>query len=122
MTTVRSTAAFDTEALRRGVEERDSGAMIGLYADDAELRVVDRRSQPSSPQLLKGREQIAPYLDEVCGRDMAHRLERVVVDGDRAAFLESCAYPDGVRVLCAALLDLEDGRIVRQTCVQAWDE
>jgi ketosteroid isomerase-like protein len=122
MAPVRPAAAFDTEALRRGVEERDSGAMIGLYADDAEMQVVDRRSQPSSPQVLKGREQIAPYLDEVCGRDMAHRLERVVVDGDRAAFLESCAYPDGVRVLCAALLDLEDGRIVRQTCVQAWDE
>ena len=29
---------------------------------------------------------------------------------------------DGTNVLCATVLELADGRIVRQTAVQAWDE
>ncbi|MER6130286.1 nuclear transport factor 2 family protein, partial [Streptomyces sp. NPDC001795] len=32
--------AFDTEALRRGIEGRDAAALLSLYTDDAEIRVV----------------------------------------------------------------------------------
>ena len=117
-----TTTAFDTEALRRGIEERDAGTLRGLYAPDAEMTVVDKNATPSRPQVLRGRTAIGDYLDETCGRDMTHRLERVVVSGDTAAFTQACAYPDGTRVLCLAMLDLRDGLIVRQTAIQAWDE
>lgn len=113
---------FDAEALRRGIEERDSGALRALYAPDAELTVVDRNAPPSSPRVLRGATAIGEYLDETCGRDMKHHLERVVVDGDTAAFTQACQYPDGNRVLCLAMLDLRAGLIVRQTAIQAWDE
>jgi len=52
---------------------------------------------------------------------MTHELERVVVSSDHAAFIETCRYPDGTRVQCVAVLDLDDGRIVRQSGVSAWD-
>ena len=71
--------------------------------------------------MLHGRTAIGEYLDETCGRDMTHRLERVVVSGDTAAFTQACRYPDGTRVLCLAMLDLRDGLIVQQTAVQEWD-
>ena len=115
-------AAFDTEALRRGIEERDADTMRALYTQDAEMTVVDRNTPPSRPRVLRGRTAIGEYLDDVCGRDMTHRLERVVVSGDTAAFTQACRYPDGARVLCLAMLDLRDGLIVRQTAVQQWDE
>ena len=116
------TTAFDTEALRRGIEERDAGTLRGLYAPDAEMTVVDRNAPPSRPRVLRGRTAIGEYLDETCGRDMTHSLERVVVSGDTAAFTQACSYPDGTRVLCLAMLDLRAGLIVRQTAIQAWDE
>ncbi|WP_037605001.1 nuclear transport factor 2 family protein [Streptacidiphilus rugosus] len=124
MSTLQTTPAFDTEALRRGIEERDAAALRALYADDAEVTLVDRRDQPSRPLELRGAAAITAYLDEISGRDMEHRLERVVVDasGEHAAYLEACRYPDSTRVLCASVLDLRDGRIVRQTGIQAWDE
>jgi hypothetical protein len=114
-------AAFDTEALRRGIEERDTDTLRTLYAPDAEMSVVDRTSPPSRPRILRGRTAIGEYLDDICGRDMVHRLERVVTDGDHAAFTQACSYPDGTQVLCLAMLDLRDGLIVRQTAVQEWD-
>ena len=116
-----TTTAFDTEALRRGIEERDAGTLGGLYAPDAEMTVVDRNTPPSKPRVLRGRTAIGEYLDDVCGRDMTHRLDRVVVSGDTAAFTEACRYPDGTGVLCLAMLDLRDGLIVSQTAVQEWD-
>ena len=61
-------------------------------------------------------------LDDVYSRDMTHKLEECVVQGDRAAFSESCEYSDGVRVLADSMLRLRDGKIVEQTLIQAWDE
>jgi hypothetical protein len=115
-------STFDVEALRRGIEERDAATLLSLYDERAELSIVDRNDTPSRPRILRGREEIGAYLGDVCGRDMTHKLEKVVVGNGGAAYTEACQYPDGTRVLCAAMLDLEDGRIVRQSGVQAWDQ
>jgi hypothetical protein len=113
---------FNAEALRRGIEERDASALLGLYAEDAELHVVDRNDQPSKPKIIRGRRAIGEYLADVCGRDMTHTIERLVVGDTGAAFIQVCQYPSGARVLCTAVLDLRDGLIIRQSGVQAWDE
>ncbi len=112
---------FDIESLRRGIEHRDADTLLALYAPDAEYQVVDRDNPPSKPVSLRGRAAIGEYLRDVCGRDMTHRLTHIVADTERAAFLQSCTYPDETKVLCAAVLELRDGQIVRQTGVQAWD-
>ncbi|MET7684864.1 nuclear transport factor 2 family protein [Streptomyces sp. NPDC005423] len=113
---------FDTEALRRGIEEQTATTLLSLYADDAEIHVVDHTAQPSNPKVLHGRDEIGAMLDDVYSRDMTHKLEECVVQGDRVAYAESCQYPDGVRVLAESMLMLRDGRITRQTMIQAWDE
>jgi hypothetical protein len=60
--TDRGTAGgLDLEALRRAHERRDLDLRLGLYADDAGLRRVDRNNPPSSPFELRGKEQIAGY-------------------------------------------------------------
>jgi ketosteroid isomerase-like protein len=120
--TTTTSQSFDAEAFRRGIEERDAATLLALYADDAELHVVDRNDQPSQPKIVRGRAAIGEYFADVCGRDMTHAIERLVVSGDNAAFVQSCRYPGGARVLCVAVLDLKNGLIARQTGVQAWDE
>jgi hypothetical protein len=117
-----STQPFDAEALRQGIEERDADRLLALYAEDAELHVVDRNDQPSHPKVIRGRAAIGEYFADVCGRDMTHSVERLVVGDDGAAFTQSCQYPSGARVLCVAVLDLAGGLITRQYGVQAWDE
>ncbi|MEU9733102.1 nuclear transport factor 2 family protein [Streptomyces sp. NPDC048002] len=115
-------SGFDTEVLRRGIEGDTAAALLSLYADDAEMRVVDRNTQPSSPRVLHGRDEIGELLADVYSRDMTHKMERCVVDGDNVAYSESCRYSDGVRVLSESMLTLRDGKIVEQTMIQAWDE
>ena len=115
-------SAFYTEALRQGIEGQTAATLLSLYADDAELRLVDHNTQPSKPRVLHGRDEIAQLLDDVYSRDMTHKLEECIVQGDRAAYSESCRYPDGVRVLAESMITLRDGKIVEQTMIQAWDE
>jgi ketosteroid isomerase-like protein len=122
MTEQQTAGGLDFEALKRAIEQSDADSLTSFYAEDAELLTVNRNSTPSSPEVLRGKEAIAEYLADVCGRDMTHRIENEVVGRDRIAFNEACEYPDGLRVLAAATLDVRDGQIVRQVNVEAWDE
>ncbi|HKH10457.1 MAG TPA: nuclear transport factor 2 family protein [Rubrobacter sp.] len=112
---------LDFEVLRRAIEDRDAETLVGLYADDAEVITVNRNSTPSSPQILRGKEEIGGYLRDVCGREMTHRVENEVLGAGRVAFQEACEYPDGVKVLGAETLEVRDGKIVRHVGVEAWD-
>lgn len=107
--------------LKRAIEGRDAGTLASLYADDAVMRIIDRDNPPSAPRELKGRTDIAAFFDDVCGRAMVHEVESGIEDDNRLAFTQACAYPDGTRVFCSAMLELADGKITRQTIVQAWD-
>ena len=107
--------------LKRAIEGRNPRALAGFYANDAVLRVIDRDNPPSKPNNIKGKKAIAAYFNDVCGRDMTHKLLGGVADKKRIAFTQSCAYPDGTKVYCSAMIELKGGKIARQTVVQAWD-
>jgi ketosteroid isomerase-like protein len=120
--TTNTSQGFDIGSLVRAIEERDAAAQLSLYDEDAEVTLVDRLNPPGRPRVLRGRDQIRGWIEDVCARDMSHRVQQQLVDGDRAAFTEACNYPDGANVMCAAFVELHDGRIKRMTGVQAWDE
>ena len=109
---------LEFEAMRRAVEESDYDALVALYADDAELRTVNKKSPPSSPQVLRGKEEISEMLRDVCGRAMTHHVEDEIVGENRVAFNEACEYPDGLKVLTATTLELQNGKISRQVNIE----
>jgi ketosteroid isomerase-like protein len=110
------------DALKQAIERRDGRMLSSFYTDDAVLQIVDRNNPPSRPRELNGRTAIATFWDDICSRAMTHRVETSIANGNRLAFSQACAYPDGMKVLCLALCELKGGRIARQTVVQAWDE
>jgi SnoaL-like domain len=114
--------SLDFEAMRRAIEGSDYEALVSFYADDAELRLVNKNSTPSSPMVLRGKGEISEMLRDVCGRAMTHHVEDEILGENRVAFNEACEYPDGLKVLTATTLDLRDGMIVSQTNIEAWDE
>jgi ketosteroid isomerase-like protein len=112
---------FDTGALQRGIERGDVEALMGLYADDATVEIVDQTTPPTTPRMLQSKKEIRAFYDDVSCRDMDHRLEHVIATEGGAAFLERCEYPGGPKVVVASTLELDDGRITRQVMVQSWD-
>jgi hypothetical protein len=117
-----TTTRFDLGRLTKGIETRDAGEQLALYAPDATVTVADPNDQPRSPRVLRGREQIGPWLEDIYGREMSHSVGNIVQDDDGAAFTVRCSYPDGTNVLCATVLSTADGMVVEQTIVQVWDE
>jgi ketosteroid isomerase-like protein len=109
-------------AIKRAIEGRDGRALAGFYADDAVLRIVDRSNPTSRPREVKGRSAISTFWDDICSRAMTHKIEASITEGNRLAFTQACAYPDGAKVFCFAMLELKAGKISEQTVVQAWDE
>lgn len=115
-------ATLDLETLRLGHEKRDADILAGLYADGAQITVVDNTRPPSSPMLLNGKAEIAEFWRDICGRDMTHRVQDEVVGDGRVAFCVACEYVDGTRVLAAQICDVNgQGQITREVVVQAWD-
>lgn len=113
---------FELSAFSRAIEERDAQHQLGVYADDAEVRIVDRNHPPRSPQILRGKPAIRAWIEDICSRDMTHRVVRPVVGDGRVALTEECRYPDGTSVLCACSAELRGGLISNQSVVQVWDE
>lgn len=109
-------------AIKQAIEERDGRRLSSFYTDDAVVRVIDRNNPPSKPREVRGRAAISTFWDDICSRAMTHSVDTTVREGDRMAFTQACAYPDGTRVFCIATLELRGDRIARQTVVQAWDE
>ena len=84
--------------LKRAIEGRKAPALADFYADDAVVRVIDRDNPPSQPRNLEGKSAISAYFGDVCGRSMTHKVDNGIAVGNRLAFTQSCAYPDGTKV------------------------
>jgi ketosteroid isomerase-like protein len=122
MTTMTGTKAVNGAAITQAIEGRDGRMLASFYNEDAVVRVIDRNNPPSKPREIRGKAGIDTFWDDICSRAMTHKVESIVAEGNRLAFTQACAYPDGAKVYCLSMLELADGRIARQTCVQAWDE
>jgi ketosteroid isomerase-like protein len=122
MTEQKTADTLDFGALRRAAERNDAAALADHYADDAEVLIVNRDTPPSSPHVLRGRAQIAEFLEDACSRDIESRIQDEVISKSRVAFNEECEYPDGLKVLTATTLEVQGGKITHQISVEAWDE
>ncbi len=107
--------------LRTAVENRDAASLKALYADNAVITIIDSINTPSKPRVITGARDIGAFLDDVCSRDMTHTIDTGVVEGRMLAFVESCKYSDGTRVIASNTAEFGPNGIVNQTVVQAWD-
>jgi hypothetical protein len=117
----KTTNGLDFEALRRAIERCDFDLMLGFYAEDAKLSIVNAGASQASPFELSGKAEIAKYLRAVFGQGASHRVEREVVGKNRVMFREVSEYPDGSRVRVKTTLEVPDGKIVRQVDVVSQD-
>lgn len=109
--------ALDFEALRLGIERCDPDLVLGFYAEDAELSIVNAGAPHASPFVLRGRAEIAKHLRTVFGQGTSHRVEHEVFDEGRVTFREACEYPDGDLVWVETSQEVRDGKIARQVDV-----
>ena len=112
----------DLSVVRSAIEGSDARSISALYSPNATIRIVDRDHPPGQPLEIQGIEAITSFYEEISLRPITHVIDQGIESHDRIAFTERCLYPNGSAVLCMSMLELDEGRIARQLCVQAWDE
>jgi ketosteroid isomerase-like protein len=120
MSTIETT--FDIHDLREFVAAGDVEAFGALLADDVEWRLIDQRTPPAAPAVRRGRDEVVAMVRGAVEHGIASHVTDGFVAADRGAIQITCTYPTGEQVVEHALVEIRDGRIVRWSGVQAWDE
>jgi hypothetical protein len=107
-------AGFDFGALRDAIERRDPESLVGFYALDAELRIVNAAATEGPAFRLSGRAEIGRYLRAMCLQRASCAVEEETVQDEHVVFQEVCEYPDGSRVSIETTLELREGKICHQ--------
>ena len=119
--TVQTRTSFDVETLKRGYEEWDVEALLDLYAEDVELIQIDRDHPPSAPRTRRGKDVLRGMLEHCAAAGVKATVENPVADEQRAAATITCEFPGGRKVLANAVLEIADGRVVRELDVLSGD-
>jgi ketosteroid isomerase-like protein len=119
--TAKTSTKFDIDAFKRAYEQWDVETLLGLYADDVELVQIDRDNPPSEPRTQHGKEVFRGMFEHCAAAGVKAKVENGVADGDRAAATVTCEFPGGRTVVANSILELEDGRIVRERDITAGD-
>ena len=119
--TVHTATAFDIEAFKRGYEEWDIEALLGLYSDDVEVVQIDRDNPPGAPRLRQGKEVLRGMFEHCAAAGVKATVENTVTGDHRAAATVTCEFPGGRRVVANGIFDIENGRIVRERDVVSGD-
>src|SRR5215218_7024684 len=112
--TVQPATSFDLGAFKRAYEGWDIEALLGLYTDDVELVQIDRDNPPSSPRVRQGKEVFRGMFEHCAAAGVKATVENTVAGQDRASATVTCEFPGGRKVVANAILDLREGRIVRE--------
>jgi ketosteroid isomerase-like protein len=119
--TVKSATTFDLDAFKRAYEGWDIETLLGLYADDVELVQIDRDNPPSSPRLRQGKDVLRGMFEHCAAAGVKATVENTIAGEDRAAATITCEFPGGRKVVANGILEVKDGRIVRERDVLAGD-
>ena len=111
---------FDFDLLKRSFENWDLEVLSQLYHDDLEQIEIDDVTPPANPR-VRTKAELWQIYERGCQAGVRIGVENEVVGENRIACTFSCNFDDGRRVLANSIMDLRDGRIVRQFDVQARD-
>ena len=88
---------------------------------DAEWIEYKPSAPPRAPVRMVGRERIAEFIASLEKSDIQTAIADEVLERGRAAFSVDVTLPDGKRVFEHTIVHIEDGRIVCQVDVEAWE-
>ena len=112
---------FDFAAFKDAFERKDAERWAEFYAEDAEWIEYKSSAPPRDPVRMVGRGRIAEFIASLEKSDIEITLADEILGSERAAFSVDVTLPDGKRVFEHTIVHIEDGRIVRQVDVEAWD-
>jgi ketosteroid isomerase-like protein len=108
---------FDIDGLSRAIELGDTRYQLALYADDAEVSVVDVDQPSRSPRVLHGKPAIASWIEALQSQTALRRVLDREVEVDRVVLTEECQTSDGSNFRIASTAEVRGGQITRELVI-----
>lgn len=118
---VSTPSTFSLDAYKRGYKTWDVETLVSLYADEVEQIQLDDATPPSAPGVYRGKERLEEMFRRCKENGVKATVENPVPGTERAAATVTCEFPSGRRVVANVILELEDGKIVRELVTSARD-
>ena len=90
---------------------------LSLYAEDAEVLVVEYGTHTAAPQTLKGRSAIGGWIARMCSDSLSIRVVDHVETETELTVIAECRDSDGALGVYSSTARLHDGLLVRQHVV-----
>jgi hypothetical protein len=104
---------FDLSGLSRAIQSGNCRYQLALFADDAEVKIVDT-AQPTEPLgVLRGKPEIQKWLDTMSSRAAEFRVRDAMASPGRVHYTEECRYRDGTELLLECSAEVCRGQISR---------
>jgi hypothetical protein len=103
--------SFDLPGLSRAIQSQDRRYQLALYADNAELEILDGNHLGAPLQVLHGKPEIAKWLDAMSSRAVSYKVRDAVGGPAAVRFTEECVYPDGKTLVFECTAEVSRGQI-----------
>ncbi|MBA3530194.1 MAG: hypothetical protein H0T91_12960 [Propionibacteriaceae bacterium] len=120
MTTSVLQRRTQTSDLHRALEERDTQSQMALYADNAEMCVVNWGEPHRPTQNLLGKSTIEAWITQFCSDNVSIEVLNLFEEEAEAMVIAECRHRDGTLVVYTCTAQLMGGRITNQHVVLLW--
>jgi hypothetical protein len=104
---------FDLDGLSYAVGAQNAGYQLALYADDAEVEIVDAENPAVPIRVLRGKNDIREWLDSMASGAVRYQVTDAEAHQHQLRFTEECRYPDGSDLRYECRAEVYRGRITR---------
>jgi hypothetical protein len=111
MTTMSTLTTFDLASLSQAIQTGDCRHQLALFADDAELEIVDSATPAAPLGVLRGKPAIEQWLDIKSSRAVQFGVRDAVASPGRVQYTEECRYRDGSRLFFECTAEVRGGQI-----------
>ena len=106
---------FDLDGLSRAIQSGDVGYQLALYANDAEVRIIDSNDPARCPQVLHGKDAIGIWINDLHAQGVTPTVVHPVLACDHVALVEELHTPDGRNLLYECTAEVHGGQITKET-------
>lgn len=102
---------FDLARLSQAIQTGDCEYQLALFADDAELEIVDSAAPAAPLGVLRGKPAIEMWLDIKSCRAVQSGVRDAVASPGRVQYTEECRYRDGSQLAFECTAEVRGGQI-----------
>ena len=104
--------SFDLSGLIQSVES-NSGYQVALYAEHAEVQIIDRDHPGQAARIVRGRPGIARWIEAMVAPDIVHHIVEAKADRCSLGFVHEMHRADGTTLVHRITGEIFTGQITR---------